>query len=71
MPRRCIARCGQLWGYAPEVPFVMEAQVDDGSCGIRPAPGYPVQPGHAEKGRFELLGATAATGPIRYNEPVG
>jgi 5-methyltetrahydrofolate--homocysteine methyltransferase len=53
----------ELWGYAPSEPFQLEALLGEQYRGIRPAPGYPAQPDHTEKGiLFEILGATAATG---------
>ena len=53
----------ELWGYAPDEPFDIDALIAEKYRGIRPAPGYPVQPDHTEKGPlFELLDATAQTG---------
>jgi 5-methyltetrahydrofolate--homocysteine methyltransferase len=53
----------ELWGYAPDEPFDVDAMIAEQYRGIRPAPGYPAQPDHTEKGvLFELLGAEAATG---------
>ena len=53
----------ELWGYAPDEPFDIDALIAEKYRGIRPAPGYPVQPDHTEKGPlFELLDARAATG---------
>jgi 5-methyltetrahydrofolate--homocysteine methyltransferase len=53
----------ELWGYAPDEPFDLEALLAERYQGIRPAPGYPAQPDHTEKGAlFELLGAAEATG---------
>ncbi|HLZ76001.1 methionine synthase [Phenylobacterium sp.] len=53
----------ELWGYAPDEPFDIDALIAEQYRGIRPAPGYPAQPDHTEKGvLFELLDAEAATG---------
>ncbi|WP_293906861.1 methionine synthase [Phenylobacterium sp.] len=53
----------ELWGYAPDEPFNVEAMIAETYRGIRPAPGYPAQPDHTEKGAlFQLLDAEAATG---------
>ena len=44
-------------------PADVEALVKEEYRGIRPAPGYPSQPDHTEKGTlFELLDATASIG---------
>ena len=52
-----------LWGYAPDEGFDLDALLGEHYRGIRPAPGYPAQPDHTEKRvLFELLDATAATG---------
>ncbi len=48
----------EFWGYAPEENFSGEQLVAEQYRGIRPAPGYPAQPDHTEKGTlFELLEA--------------
>ncbi|MBL8771449.1 MAG: methionine synthase [Phenylobacterium sp.] len=53
----------ELWGYAPDEPFDIDALVAEQYRGIRPAPGYPAQPDHTEKATlFRLLDATSATG---------
>ncbi|PVM91357.1 methionine synthase [Caulobacter endophyticus] len=53
----------ELWGYAAEEGFDADALIGEKYVGIRPAPGYPAQPDHTEKGTlFRLLGAEAATG---------
>ena len=53
----------ELWGYAPDEPFDIDALVAETYRGIRPAPGYPMQPDHTEKATvFKLLDATAAAG---------
>ncbi|MFZ5670950.1 MAG: methionine synthase [Pseudomonadota bacterium] len=53
----------ELWGYAPEEGFDIDALIAEKYRGIRPAPGYPAQPDHTEKATlFSLLGATAETG---------
>ncbi|HEY1448615.1 MAG TPA: methionine synthase [Caulobacteraceae bacterium] len=53
----------ELWGYAPDEPFDLEAMLAEKYRGIRPAPGYPAQPDHTEKRTlFRLLDAPARTG---------
>ncbi|MHB8530379.1 MAG: methionine synthase [Caulobacteraceae bacterium] len=53
----------ELWAYAPDEPFDIDALIAENYQGIRPAPGYPAQPDHTEKATlFELLDATAQTG---------
>jgi 5-methyltetrahydrofolate--homocysteine methyltransferase len=53
----------ELWGYAPDEPWDLGVMIAEQYRGIRPAPGYPAQPDHTEKGTlFRLLGATEATG---------
>jgi 5-methyltetrahydrofolate--homocysteine methyltransferase len=48
----------EFWGYAPEEKLSAEDLVAEKYCGIRPAPGYPAQPDHTEKGTlFRLLDA--------------
>jgi 5-methyltetrahydrofolate--homocysteine methyltransferase len=55
----------ELWGYAPDEPFDVDAMIAETYRGIRPAPGYPAQPDHTEKTTlFNLLDATAATGIV-------
>ena len=52
-----------LWGYAPEERTDNEALIAERYRGIRPAPGYPACPDHAEKRTlFRLLGAEAHAG---------
>jgi 5-methyltetrahydrofolate--homocysteine methyltransferase len=53
----------ELWGYAPDEPFDIDALIAEKYRGVRPAPGYPAQPDHTEKATlFKLLDATAAAG---------
>jgi 5-methyltetrahydrofolate--homocysteine methyltransferase len=53
----------ELWGYAPDEPFEIDALIAEKYRGIRPAPGYPAQPDHTEKATlFKLLAATEAAG---------
>jgi 5-methyltetrahydrofolate--homocysteine methyltransferase len=53
----------ELWGYAPDEPFDVDAMIAEQYRGIRPAAGYPAQPDHTEKGvLFKLLDAEAQTG---------
>ena len=52
-----------LWGYAPQEEASVEDLIAERYQGIRPAPGYPAQPDHTEKGTlFELLDATRTAG---------
>ena len=45
-----------FWGYAPDENLNNEALIREAYQGIRPAPGYPAQPDHTEKGTvFDLL----------------
>jgi 5-methyltetrahydrofolate--homocysteine methyltransferase len=51
------------WGYAPEETLSNVELVAEKYRGIRPAPGYPAQPDHTEKGTlFRLLGGEQAIG---------
>ena len=53
----------ELWAYAPEEKLSNDQLIAEDYAGIRPAPGYPAQPDHTEKGTlFRLLGAEKATG---------
>ncbi|MDZ4053209.1 MAG: vitamin B12 dependent-methionine synthase activation domain-containing protein, partial [Phenylobacterium sp.] len=53
----------ELWGFAPDEPFDIDALISEKYQGIRPAAGYPAQPDHTEKETlFRLLDATAKTG---------
>jgi len=53
----------ELWGYAPGERLSAEELIAESYQGIRPAPGYPAQPDHTEKGTiFKLLDAEAAAG---------
>jgi 5-methyltetrahydrofolate--homocysteine methyltransferase len=53
----------EFWAYAPDEALTNEQLIAEGYSGIRPAPGYPAQPDHTEKGTlFDLLGAQEATG---------
>ncbi|MFN3513502.1 MAG: methionine synthase [Phenylobacterium sp.] len=53
----------ELWGYAPDEPFDIEALIAEKYRGIRPAPGYPAQPDHTEKATlFKLLDAERQAG---------
>ena len=46
----------EFWGYAPDENLSSEALIREEYQGIRPAPGYPAQPDHTEKGTvFDLL----------------
>ena len=53
----------ELWGYASDEAFHLDALIGEKYRGIRPAPGYPAQPDHTEKQTlFRLLDAETATG---------
>jgi len=53
----------ELWAYAPDEKLTNEQLIAEDYAGIRPAPGYPAQPDHTEKGTlFRLLDAEQATG---------
>ncbi|MCL4767656.1 MAG: methionine synthase [Hyphomicrobiaceae bacterium] len=53
----------ELWGYAQNERLTNEELIAEKYRGIRPAPGYPAQPDHTEKGTlFRLLDATRAAG---------
>jgi 5-methyltetrahydrofolate--homocysteine methyltransferase len=48
----------EFWGYAPDERLSAEELISEKYRGIRPAPGYPAQPDHTEKGTlFRLLEA--------------
>ncbi|HEY3436619.1 MAG TPA: methionine synthase [Actinotalea sp.] len=50
-----------LWGYAPDEALPVNELIRERYAGIRPAPGYPAQPDHTEKGTlFDLLDAPEA-----------
>ena len=52
-----------LWAYAPDEGLGNEELIAERYRGIRPAPGYPAQPDHTEKGTlFTLLDATNRIG---------
>ncbi len=53
----------EFWPYAPDEPFDVDAMILEQYQGIRPAPGYPAQPDHTEKGvLFKLLDAEKTIG---------
>ncbi|HLY06569.1 MAG TPA: methionine synthase [Rhizomicrobium sp.] len=53
----------EFWGYAPDENLRPEELIAESYRGIRPAPGYPAQPDHTEKGTlFELLDAGRRAG---------
>jgi 5-methyltetrahydrofolate--homocysteine methyltransferase len=53
----------EFWGYDPGEALSNEEMVAECYRGIRPAPGYPAQPDHTEKGAvFALLGGESAIG---------
>ena len=53
----------EFWGYAADENLSNDELIAETYRGIRPAPGYPAQPDHTEKGTlFQVLDAEAATG---------
>lgn len=53
----------ELWGYAKDENHTNLSLIAEDYQGIRPAPGYPCQPDHREKGTiFKLLEAEQAVG---------
>jgi 5-methyltetrahydrofolate--homocysteine methyltransferase len=53
----------EFWGYAPDEELPNDELIAETYRGIRPAPGYPAQPDHTEKGTlFRLLDAEANAG---------
>jgi 5-methyltetrahydrofolate--homocysteine methyltransferase len=53
----------EFWGYAPGETFSNEQLIAESYHGIRPAPGYPAQPEHTEKGTlFRILDAEKGAG---------
>jgi 5-methyltetrahydrofolate--homocysteine methyltransferase len=53
----------EFWGYDPGEALSKEELIAERYRGIRPAPGYPAQPDHTEKGTvFALLGGESAIG---------
>ncbi|MBF0212459.1 MAG: methionine synthase [Magnetococcales bacterium] len=58
----------EFWGYAPDENLTNEERIRERYRGIRPAPGYPACPDHAQKRMiFELLKVEQTTG-IRLTE---
>jgi 5-methyltetrahydrofolate--homocysteine methyltransferase len=53
----------EFWGYAPDEALSNEQLIAEAYRGIRPAPGYPAQPEHTEKGTlFRILDAEKGSG---------
>ena len=53
----------EYWGYSPDEKLSNDELIGEKYRGIRPAPGYPAQPDHTEKGPlFELLDASSQIG---------
>jgi 5-methyltetrahydrofolate--homocysteine methyltransferase len=53
----------EFWGYAPDETLAPDDLILEKYLGIRPAPGYPAQPDHTEKGAlFALLDAENTAG---------
>ncbi len=53
----------EFWAYAPDESLTNQQLIKEEYAGIRPAPGYPAQPEHTEKGTlFTLLDAPNRAG---------
>ena len=53
----------EFWAYAPDEQLSNDQLIGEAYRGIRPAPGYPVQPEHTEKGTlFKLLDGEVRAG---------
>jgi 5-methyltetrahydrofolate--homocysteine methyltransferase len=53
----------EFWNYAPDENLTNEQLIAGAYRGIRPAPGYPAQPDHTEKGAlFQLIDGEARAG---------
>jgi len=53
----------EFWAYAPDETLSNEEMIAEAYHGIRPAPGYPAQPDHTEKGTlFRVLDAENTSG---------
>jgi 5-methyltetrahydrofolate--homocysteine methyltransferase len=53
----------EFWAYAPDENLTADQLIAEAYRGIRPAPGYPAQPEHSEKGTlFKLLDAETRAG---------
>jgi len=53
----------EFWAYAADETLGSGEMIAEQYCGIRPAPGYPAQPDHTEKGMlFQLLDAERRIG---------
>jgi 5-methyltetrahydrofolate--homocysteine methyltransferase len=53
----------EFWAYAPDETLANDELIAETYRGIRPAPGYPAQPDHTEKGTlFRLLDTEAQAG---------
>ena len=53
----------EFWGYSPNEDLDAKELIREGYRGIRPAPGYPSQPDHTEKGfLFDILEAESRVG---------
>jgi 5-methyltetrahydrofolate--homocysteine methyltransferase len=53
----------EFWAYAPDEGLTAQDLIGEKYRGIRPAPGYPAQPDHTEKGTlFDLLDGERAIG---------
>jgi len=53
----------EFWAYAPDEQLSNDQLIGESYRGIRPAPGYPAQPEHTEKGTlFKLLDGEARAG---------
>jgi 5-methyltetrahydrofolate--homocysteine methyltransferase len=58
----------EFWAYAPDEKLSNEELIAERYRGIRPAPGYPAQPDHSEKGTlFKLIDGETGAG-VRLTE---
>jgi 5-methyltetrahydrofolate--homocysteine methyltransferase len=58
----------EFWAYAPDEYLSNEELIAEAYRGIRPAPGYPAQPDHTEKGALFALLDGERTAGIRLTE---
>ena len=59
----------EFWGYAADEAFSAGELIAEKYRGIRPAPGYPAQPDHTEKGTlFALLDGENSIGVKAHRE---
>jgi len=58
----------EFWGYAPDEALSPEQLILEQYKGIRPAPGYPAQPDHTEKGTLFALRDAENTAGVKLTE---